>query len=561
MRKTACALLFAAFLTGCCSRTCTDSAGEQGAAAYFDSVRQQPAPLQAFLRAMPKGGDLHNHLSGAVYAETYIDFATKTKWCVSRSTKQPREKSATEACKQNEDGMSLCFDRKTGTLVAPTEKLPCDDKEGRPAASEAYTDPALYHDMVDAFSMRNFVPHCDFAGSSDTTVCESGHDHFFATFDKFDEATKGHAAEMIAETVRRAAAQNETYLELMFALDQGAAKGVSDLISWDGDDVEQIPGAVEVAQRDARFAAAIQDGVQRLAQLHADWHSRLHGDDSQHAEPGCAVEVRYLYQVPRGIAPKLVLARTLTGFAMAEEDKKQHEKHQLVVGLNLVMPEDWYIPMRDFDKHMLMLQKLRAIYPQVHISLHAGELAPGLVPLEGLQDHIYKSVFWGGAQRIGHGLDIVYEDKRDELLKKMAKDKILVEICLTSNDGILGIRGPQHPLKLYLDNKVPVALATDDEGVSRSDMTQEYLRAAQTYDFLSYKDLKRMARMSLEHSFLPGASLWEDTEQFRLVAACADDRAGSDKRSSTCQQFLNDSEHALEQWKLEAKFVEFEKRF
>ena len=57
---------------------------------------------------------------------------------------------------------------------------------------------------------------------------------------------------------------------------------------------------------------------------------------------------------------------------------------------------------------------------------------------------------------------------------------------------------------------VPVALATDDEGVSRSDMTHEYLRAVQTYDFLGYKELKRMARMSLEHSFLPGSSLWLD---------------------------------------------------
>ena len=49
--------------------------------------------------------------------------------------------------------------------------------------------------------------------------------------------------------------------------------------------------------------------------------------------------------------------------------------------------------------------------------------------------------------------------------------------------------------------KVPVALATDDQGVSRSDMTHEYLRAAETYN-LSYSDLKRMARQSLQHSFL-----------------------------------------------------------
>jgi len=63
------------------------------------------------------------------------------------------------------------------------------------------------------------------------------------------------------------------------------------------------------------------------------------------------------------------------------------------------------------------------------------------------------------------------------------------------------VRGPQHPLPAYMRYGVPVALATDDQGVSRSDMTHEYLRAAETYN-LTYSDLKRMARQSLEHSFL-----------------------------------------------------------
>ena len=51
---------------------------------------------------------------------------------------------------------------------------------------------------------------------------------------------------------------------------------------------------------------------------------------------------------------------------------------------------------------------------------------------------------------------------------------------------------------------VPVALATDDAGVSRTDgMTHEYVRAVQDFG-LGYSDLKHMARESLEHSFLAG---------------------------------------------------------
>ncbi|HMJ22485.1 MAG TPA: hypothetical protein VK513_11275, partial [Terriglobales bacterium] len=56
-------------------------------------------------------------------------------------------------------------------------------------------------------------------------------------------------------------------------------------------------------------------------------------------------------------------------------------------------------------------------------------------------------------------------------------------------------------LPAYMRYAVPVALATDDQGVARSDMTHEYLRAAETYG-LTYADLKHMAQQSLEHSFL-----------------------------------------------------------
>ena len=60
---------------------------------------------------------------------------------------------------------------------------------------------------------------------------------------------------------------------------------------------------------------------------------------------------------------------------------------------------------------------------------------------------------------------------------------------------------------MYRSAHVPVALSTDDEGVSRIDLTHEYVRAAIDYN-LSYRDLKQLARTGMEHGFLPGASLW-----------------------------------------------------
>ena len=165
----------------------------------------------------------------------------------------------------------------------------------------------------------------------------------------------------------------------------------------------------------------------------------------------------------------------------------------------------------------------------MHIALHAGELAMGLVPPEDLTFHIRASVERGHAERIGHGVSVMNEKDPIGLLHEMAERNVLVEIALTSNDMILGVSGDDHPLPIYMKYGVPVALATDDEGVSRSDMTHEYLRAVESYH-LSYADLKRMARQSLEHSFLPGESLWADTKVvFRIDAGLRGRCAGRGK--------------------------------
>ncbi|HVG89909.1 MAG TPA: adenosine deaminase, partial [Alphaproteobacteria bacterium] len=169
------------------------ASAEQKAARYFESVRGQPLLLHAFLQQMPKGGDLHNNLSGAVYAESFIQYAVQ-------------------------DG--LCVDRNALTLAQP----PCDATAGKPPASVALQDSTLYGRLLDALSMRQFV-----AGA------ESGHDHFFATFGKFGAATNGRTADMLAEARSRAAAGHLQYLETMFNPDSGAASRLGASLGWNDD--------------------------------------------------------------------------------------------------------------------------------------------------------------------------------------------------------------------------------------------------------------------------------------------------------------------------------------
>jgi adenosine deaminase len=214
--------------------------------------------------------------------------------------------------------------------------------------------------------------------------------------------------------------------------------------------------------------------------------------------------------------------------------------------------------MTDYTLQMHMLDYLHSVYPNIHISLHAGELAPGMVPPEGLRFHIRQAVELGHAERIGHGVDVMYEDDAQGLLRELAAKHIMIEINLTSNDGILGIDGADHPLSYYRKAHVPVALSTDDEGVSRIDLTHEYVRAAEDFT-LNYLDLKQMARTGMEHNFLPGKSLWAKPDIFtKTDSACASETLGAEKPSTGCKAFLDGSEKAAAQWEQERRFRVFE---
>jgi adenosine deaminase len=254
-----------------------------------------------------------------------------------------------------------------------------------------------------------------------------------------------------------------------------------------------------------------------------------------------------------------VFAQTLLGFETIQ--KSMDTGADGFVGINFVQPEDGVVSMRDYTLQMTMLQYLHSVYPKVHISLHAGELAPGLVPPEGLRFHVRQAVETAHAERIGHGVDVMYERDPSMLLKAMAEKHVMVEINLSSNEGILGVKGEDHPLPVYIRAHVPVALSTDDEGVSRIDLTNEYVKAAMEYH-LSYQQLKTMARTGMEHDFLPGESLWAEADDFRAArGACRGQVPGGDKPLDGCKSFMDKSQKAAAQWEQERRFRVFEEQF
>ena len=483
--------------------------------AYRAAVAAGPLALRGFLAQFPKGADLHVHLSGAVYAETFIRDA-------------------------GEDG--LCVDPKALNFVKP----PCT--AALVPASQVPTNQDLYDRLINAFSMRSFVPSAGF----------SGHDQFFSTFSRFGGLNKSHTGEWVDEAASRSAAQNQQYLELMHTPSFGHAATIAEEIGWSRGAAHPDFAQLRQILLEHRLLDEVATDREEIRTAEAQRRQLEHCGTPQ-ATPACQVKTRYIYQVLRGFAPEQVFAQTLLGFETVKATLDAHEAG--FVGINFVMPEDGLVSMRDYTLQMKMLDYLHSVYPQVAISLHAGELAPGLVPPEGLRFHVRQAVELGHASRIGHGVDVLYEDDPQALLKEMAEKHIMVEINLSSNEGILGIKGTNHPFPLYRAAHVPVALSTDDEGVSRIDITQEYVRAALDYK-LTYADLKQMVRTGMEHTFLPGSSLWTTPDAFFLPATdCKGQLLGAEAPTAPCKAFLDASEKATAQWELEGRFRTFEMTF
>ena len=435
---------------GQAQRTARTNDAEAATARRLAGIRDQPLALRAFLHDMPKGADLHSHLSGAVYAESYLRWAAEDNMCLAVAT------------------MTIFAGR-------------CDASAGQPPAAAVLQNAALYNQAIDAMSMRHWNPALN------------GHDHFFASFAKFGP-TAPRTGDMLAEATARAASEHVGYLELMLTpVAAATTTRFAREVSWSANFAQVRDRLLAAGFREAVRA----EGRQRLDAAEARQREVLHCGGAQPA-PGCAVTVRYIAQVGRTAANEQVFAQMLAGFELAGADAR-------FVSLNLVQPEDDPAALQNFTLHMRMLDFLHAQYPEVPISLHAGELREGLVPTEALGFHIRQSVELGHALRIGHGADLIYEDDPIALLRDLAARKILIEIALSSTDQILGVKDNRHPLRMYLQYGVPVALVTDDLGVLRSSHTREFQRAVEEQG-LDYATLKTLARNSLAYAFVDAAA-------------------------------------------------------
>ncbi|MZP29780.1 hypothetical protein GTO91_08685 [Heliobacterium undosum] len=119
--------------------------------------------------------------------------------------------------------------------------------------------------------------------------------------------------------------------------------------------------------------------------------------------------------------------------------------------------------------------------------------------------------------------------------------------------------GDRHPLPLYRRAGVPITLNTDDEGINRSNLTMEYVKAVNDFQ-ISYRELKEFARNSLEYSFLPGKSLYIDRNYNLLQPPFAGIRQPGWHPNHEAERMMAESEKLTEQVRLERSLYEFEDR-
>ncbi len=105
---------------------------------------------------------------------------------------------------------------------------------------------------------------------------------------------------------------------------------------------------------------------------------------------------------------------------------------------------------------------------------------------------------------------------------------------------------------------MPVTLSTDNTGMARVDLSNEYVRAAYEHK-LDYKDLKYVARTGMQVTFLPGQSLWDNLQIGVPIVACQHDMLGGDELSPACRASLSQSAKAKLQWRYEKELATFEK--
>jgi hypothetical protein len=430
--------------------------------AWLVAVRDDLPALRQFFNHMPKGGDIHHHYHGSVYAETYLEQAIADNFWLHLPT---------------------------GRTARPGFKPSRQERHAWHRFADLQASGQLDAQRARILAQWS-VLHYD-AGQSPLNQ----HDHFFSTFHAFDAVSDSSLLTGLLELKDRAIRERIAYIESIFLPIRHNLRLEE---TWNASlrmaagNPEQLFSQLSVLLVELTASPAFEGAVAQHNALVRDLHTRAALDDDDFT-------MRYQNFVLRVKSPVEVFTDLALCFASAQAEP-------LIVGVNIVAPEADAVSVQDYALHMLFFQFLRQRYPAVKCALHAGELSLGQVKPEDMGWHIDAALKVAGADRIGHGVAIPYEDPA--VLAWMRRENVPVEICFTSNHFILGIPPSEHPVSLYRRAGVPIIIGSDDAGVLRHHLTEEYVNLYR-YHSPTYSEIKRIAFNAIRYSFLDDDRLRE----------------------------------------------------
>ncbi|QGZ41344.1 adenosine deaminase/adenosine deaminase CECR1 [Pseudoduganella flava] len=459
-RRIIVAALAAAFaLPASAQKAGSNEAAVQRHFATLVASPAKTAELTMFMTMMPKGGDLHHHYSGAIYAEQYLEWVDKEGYCVNKTN----------------------FRITTDKAQAATERAKPGPQRACVSGADLVADNDAYRQLLQKWSTMDFHNHSGNQNPPDQT--------FFDTFGYFLPVASTNSNEGLKTLKERAIAENLAYIETIFELAPITPDADFDkLVASPGFDPAQLDAALAALTARLEANPAFAKGIADYA---ANVQKSSAGIDDER------FTMRYQPYVLRFLSPAVVYSQMLASFKLAKANP-------LIVGVNIVGQESLAVSMRDYSLHMKMFKFLKAKYPDVKTALHAGELRLGIVPPEGLTFHIGEAVDVARADRIGHGIDIAHETNALKVMKTMRERHVPVEVNLTSNEFILGVKNEAHPVELYRRYGVPFVISTDDAGVTRHNLSNEYVLFATRYK-TDYAEVKKLSYDSIRYAFLAEA--------------------------------------------------------
>ena len=150
------------------------------------------------------------------------------------------------------------------------------------------------------------------------------------------------------------------------------------------------------------------------------------------------------------------------------------------VGVDVAGDEEYRRPSELRNLFMPLLRRC------AKVTIHAGETDN--------VESIWEAVYHLNTDRIGHGLKLL---DNEELFKRFIDKKIGIEMCPSSNFQIIGYDEGEYPLLEYMQEGLRVTINTDDCGISLTNLTNEFLKAAEMCPGLTLWDCIVLIRNSL----------------------------------------------------------------